>query len=149
MAYTCPKCGWKHKPSQEKYYKTRGWKQPTCEDCNPSRAHKLKNLQKRFIINSFSTTYIGYGPLASVPYIPLVMLLPISVLYFSQGVMANILSFVVFLVGFLVNANVAVKVGDKLHRKLIRGEPVYLTLLGYYSPFFIFVIAVIIIILNN
>ncbi len=142
MAYTCPKCGWKHKPSQEKYYSSKGLKKPTCEDCNPSLKQKLDRMLKVSIVNSFSNTYMGYGPLASIPYIPVVLLIPSGLTYFLQGSLANIISFLFFLVGWVGNSYVASKVGDKLSDRLLRGEPVRLIIFGYYAPLLLIVIGV-------
>ncbi|MBF4326619.1 hypothetical protein EAY16_14670, partial [Vibrio anguillarum] len=114
MAYTCPKCGWKHKPSQEKYYRSKGLVKPICEDCNPSLKQKLNRMLRVSIVNLFSNTYMGYGPFASIPYIPVVLLIPAGLMYFSQGGVANVMSVLCFLIGWVANSYVATKVGDKL-----------------------------------
>lgn len=142
MAYTCPKCGWKHKPSQEKYYSSKRLKKPRCEDCNPSLKQKLDRMLKVSIVNSFSNTYMGYGPLASIPYIPVVLLIPSVLIYFFQGSLANIISFLCFLVVWVGNSYVASKVGDKLRARIFRGESVCLIIFGYYTPLLLIVIGV-------
>lgn len=144
MAYTCPKCGWKHKPSQERYYRAKGLEKPICEDCNPSLKQKLASIRKVSIVNAFSNTYMGYGPLASIPYTPVILLIPAGLTYFFQGGVANILSFLCFLLGWVGNYYVATKVGDKLRIRLFRGEPVCLIILGYYTPLLLIVIGVVI-----
>lgn len=142
MAYTCPKCGWKHKPSQEKYCSSKGLGKTICEDCNPSLKQKLNSILRVSIVNSFSNTYMGYGPLASIPYVPVVLLIPTGLMYFFQGGMANVMSVLCFLIGWVSNSYVATKVGDKLRARLFRGKSVCLIVFGYYTPLFLIVIGV-------
>ncbi|ASW82851.1 hypothetical protein EAY27_20670 [Vibrio anguillarum] len=142
MAYTCPKCGWKHKPSQEKYYRSKGLVKPICEDCNPSLKQKLNRMLRVSIVNLFSNTYMGYGPFASIPYIPVVLLIPAGLMYFSQGGVANVMSVLCFLIGWVANSYVATKVGDKLRVRLFRGKSVCLIIFGYYTPLLLIVIGV-------
>lgn len=134
MAYTCPKCGWKHKPSQEKYYSSKGLERPKCKDCNPSLKQNLNRMLRISLINSFSNTYMGYGPLASIPYIPVLMLIPAGVMHFFQGSIASVISILCFLIGWVSNSYVATKVSDQLSARLHRGKPVCFIIFGYYAP---------------
>ena len=139
MAYTCAKCGWKHKVSQRKYYQSRGLTRPICEDCNPSMSQKVKRAHKAFLVDAFSTFYMGYGPLASIPYVPIIMLLSVLVAYVSSQKIQLLTSFVFFLVGYVANLHIATEVGDKIRRRLIEGRSVRTILVVYYSPLAAFI----------
>jgi len=140
MAFTCPKCGWKHKASQEKYAQSRGLSQPVCEDCNPSLKQKISAMRKAFIISAFSDSYMGYGPLASIPYVPLVLLFSAAMAYVTQGAMAVFLSIFCLLAGYVSNSCIATKVGDSIRYRLLRGQPICFIILGYYAPLILIMI---------
>ena len=134
MAYTCPKCGWKHKPSQDNYYRVKGLAKPICEDCNPSTRQRVSALIKAMVIGAFSNTYMGFGPLASIAYLPVVMLLPAPVFFVFQESAANLLGLLLFLAAWLVNTNIATRVGDSIRHRLLRGRPIVGLVLAYYAP---------------
>ncbi len=85
---------------------------------------------------------MGYGPLASIPYTPVVLLIPAVLMFFFQSGVANILSILCFLVGWVGNSYMATKVGDKVKARLFRGESVSLIVFGYYTPLFLIIIGV-------
>ncbi|QYK14551.1 hypothetical protein K0I63_08750 [Shewanella rhizosphaerae] len=144
MAWTCHQCGWKDKSSQHKYYASKGLARPSCEVCNPSFKQRLPGLWRDLIIGSFSNTYMGYGPLASLPYIPLVMLLPVTVLFWVHGTAAIVLSLLLFIAGWLSNAYIATKVGELIRQRLQRGRSIYGLVLGYYAPLLLVLVAALI-----
>lgn len=140
MAYTCPKCGWKHKPSQEKYYQSRGLPKPTCIDCNPSFSQKVKKRYVAFVIGSFTNTYIGYGPLASIPYFPVLFLLSIGVAFASSQALSIVLSFIFFITGYIGCAIITQYVGEKIGQRLARDQPIFKLVIAYYLPLFVIVL---------
>ncbi|QYJ84038.1 hypothetical protein [Shewanella aegiceratis] len=144
MAWTCPQCGWKDKPSQHKYYASKGLARPCCEVCNPSFKQRLPGLRRDLIIGAFSNTYMGYGPLASLPYIPLVMLLPVTILFWVHGTAAIVLSLLLFITGWLSNTYIATKVGELIRHRLQRGRSIYGLVLGYYAPLLLVLVAALI-----
>ncbi|MXR67093.1 hypothetical protein GNT65_00105 [Shewanella sp. JBTF-M18] len=134
MAWTCPQCGWKDKPSHHKYYASKGLTRPSCEACNPSFKQRLPGLRRDLIIGAFSNSYMGYGPLASLPYIPLVMLLPVTVLFWVHGTVASVLSLLLFIAGWFANTYIATRVGESIRHRLLGGSSIFALVIGYYAP---------------
>ncbi len=89
---------------------------------------------------------MGYGPLASLPYIPLVMLLPVTVLFWVHGTMAIMFSLLLFITGWLSNAYIATKVGELIRQRLQRGSSIYGLVLGYYAPLFLMLVLVLVLV---
>ena len=134
MAYTCSKCGWKHKPSHERYYQSRGLSQPNCVECNPSSSQQMRKRYVAFVVGSFSNTYMGYVPLASIPYIPVIMLLSVVAAIISPQKLSVPLSFLCFIAGYIAIGYSARKAGKRISLRLAQGQSVVKIVLGYYVP---------------
>lgn len=141
MAYTCPKCGWKHKPSQEKYYQSRGLTQPSCIDCNPTLSQKARKVFFSGLHGSFSNTYMGRGPIASIFYLPVLMLLSVSVAFISPKKLEIIFSFLFFVGSYVATGVITQRVGDIIGKRIIAGKPVSKIVLAYYCPLILIAIA--------
>lgn len=140
MGYACAKCGWKDKPSHERYYRSRGLSQPNCIDCNPSAAQKRQKRYVDFVVGLFSKTYLGYVPLASIPYLPLVMLLTVAIALIVPAKLNIILSLLAWIGGYITVGYSAVNAGKRIKIRLDKGQSVAKVIFGYYFPLIVVVI---------
>lgn len=134
MAYTCPKCGWKHKPSQEKYYQSRGLTKPTCIDCNPSRSQRARKMFLSGLHASFSNTYTGGGPIASILYLPVLMVLSALVAFISPKKLEIIFCILFFIGSYVATGAITQRVGDIIGKRIVEGKSVSKIVLAYYCP---------------
>ncbi len=138
MALTCTKCGWKDKQSQYKYYKSRGLNQPVCVDCNPSLNHRLTKL----VVSAFTYRRFG-GPPASLLYLPVAFMLAVfTPIFIFEGIIANIAIYILLVIALIANSEIALKVGNRMVCRLIRSQPIYPLVLGYYAPLLLLVLGV-------
>ncbi len=133
MTYKCFTCGWSDKPSHKKYYQKKGLCRPVCNVCNPPLPQKIRNRVYRFISWSFS-----YGPrvapLATFPYLPLVLIVTALSIDFAPKNLADLIGIIVFLTSYICIGLASMKVGDLISAKIIRGESFAKLVLLFYLP---------------
>ena len=144
MAYTCPECGHKDKPSQDKYYKKTNTIRPNCRLCNPTFKQKTRKRWNHFLVSAFSSMPMGYTPLASLPYIPVVILLAVAAMFIAPNDVAYFVGFICIILSYLCNVRIAQKVADVLRYRLLRGLRIRWIIVIYYTPLFALILSAVV-----